>query len=41
VSRTAEIIIGACKALDFAHQKDVVHRDIKPSNIMLNKSRDV
>jgi eukaryotic-like serine/threonine-protein kinase len=41
VARTAEIIIAACKALDFAHQKDVVHRDIKPSNIMLNKSDEV
>jgi len=41
VARTAEIIIGACRALDYAHQKDVVHRDIKPSNIMLNKSKEV
>lgn len=41
VARTAEIIIAACRALDFAHQKEVVHRDIKPSNIMLNKSKDV
>jgi eukaryotic-like serine/threonine-protein kinase len=41
IGRTAEIIIGACKALDFAHQSDVVHRDIKPSNIMLNNSNDV
>jgi len=41
VARTAEIIISACRALDYAHQKDVVHRDIKPSNIMLNKLKDV
>jgi serine/threonine-protein kinase len=41
IGKTAEIIIGACKALDYAHQKDVVHRDIKPSNIMLNKLEDV
>lgn len=41
VATTAEIIIAACRALDFAHQRDVVHRDIKPSNIMLNKSKDV
>jgi eukaryotic-like serine/threonine-protein kinase len=41
ISNATEILIGACKALDYAHQKDVVHRDIKPSNIMLNKSRDV
>ena len=41
VARTAEIIIAACRALDYAHQKDVVHRDIKPSNIMINKSKEV
>ena len=41
VASTAEIIIAACRALDYAHQKDVVHRDIKPSNIMLNKLKDV
>jgi serine/threonine-protein kinase len=41
VARTAEIMINACRALDYAHQKEVVHRDIKPSNIMLNKLKDV
>lgn len=41
VNQTAEIIVAACKALDYAHQKNVVHRDIKPSNIMLNKSKEV
>jgi serine/threonine-protein kinase len=41
IGRAAEIVIGACKALDYAHQMDVVHRDIKPSNIMLNNSKEV
>jgi eukaryotic-like serine/threonine-protein kinase len=41
IAKAAEVIIGACKALDYAHQKDVVHRDIKPSNIMMNKSGEI
>ena len=41
VNKAAEIIISACKALDYAHQKGLVHRDIKPSNIMINKSEEV
>ena len=38
ISRVVEIIFAVCKALDYAHKKEVIHRDIKPSNIMLNKS---
>ena len=41
VSKAAETIISACKALDYAHQRGLVHRDIKPSNIMINKSEEV
>lgn len=41
VNRISEIIIGACKALDYAHQKGVIHRDIKPSNIMINENGEV
>lgn len=41
VNKAAEIIISACKALDYAHQKGVVHRDIKPSNIMINSLEEV
>lgn len=39
--RVAEIIISACKALDYAHQNKVVHRDVKPSNIMINEAGEV
>ncbi len=41
LNRAAEIIISACKALDYAHQNGVIHRDVKPSNIMLNEQGDV
>ncbi len=38
VSKVIEVLIAACKALDYAHRKGVVHRDIKPSNIMFAKA---
>jgi serine/threonine-protein kinase len=38
VSKVIEVLIGTCKALDYAHRKGVVHRDIKPSNIMFAKA---
>ncbi len=41
VNRAAEIIVSACKALDYAHQNGIIHRDVKPSNIMLNEAGDV
>ncbi|MBN2419333.1 MAG: protein kinase [Deltaproteobacteria bacterium] len=41
INRVAEIIVSACKALDYAHQNGIIHRDVKPSNIMLNESGDI
>ena len=41
VNRVAEIIVSACKALDYAHQNGIIHRDVKPSNIMLNESDEI
>jgi len=38
VSKVIEVLIAACKALDYAHRKGVIHRDIKPSNIMFAKA---
>ena len=35
------ILLGACKALQYAHNKNVVHRDIKPANILISKKGEV
>lgn len=35
------IFLDACKALCYAHNKNVIHRDIKPANILLSKAGDI
>ncbi len=35
------IFYQACKALKYAHSKNVVHRDIKPANLLLSKEGEV
>ena len=35
------IFLHACKALKYAHDKNVIHRDIKPANILLSKKGEV
>jgi serine/threonine-protein kinase len=40
-SEAIDIIIQAARALDFAHQNNIIHRDVKPGNIMLVKGRHV
>lgn len=33
-----ELLVQACDALAYAHQRQVLHQDIKPSNLMVNDS---
>ncbi len=41
VSKVIDIIFKCCKALEYAHSKNVVHRDIKPANILITDDGDV
>ena len=35
-TKTAEIAIGVCETLIYAHTEKIIHRDIKPANIMVS-----
>ncbi len=35
------IFYHACKALQYAHNRQVIHRDIKPANIMVSKNGEI
>ncbi|MGA8152315.1 MAG: protein kinase [Terriglobales bacterium] len=41
VERTVRIISDSCKALQTAHERDLVHGDLKPSNIFLTDDESV
>jgi serine/threonine protein kinase len=36
--RAVSLIVQVCRALQYAHAREVVHRDIKPSNILVDES---
>jgi serine/threonine protein kinase len=40
LTRSIDIIIQTCNALEHAHQNDVIHRDLKPSNVMILNNDD-
>ena len=39
-SRTLEIVLQVCDALEHAHGKGVVHRDLSPANILIVEGKD-
>jgi formylglycine-generating enzyme required for sulfatase activity len=40
-TRLLGVLLKACEALAYAHDKSVVHRDLKPSNIMVGRFGEV
>lgn len=36
-----DILVQLCRALSFAHSRDVVHRDVKPANVMIGEYGEV
>lgn len=40
IPRNIEVLISVCRAIDFAHKRDVLHRDLKPENIMIGIEGD-
>ncbi|WP_036554826.1 Stk1 family PASTA domain-containing Ser/Thr kinase [Nocardiopsis sp. CNT312] len=39
--RSAELVDGVLKALEYSHDNGIVHRDIKPANVMLTRNAEV
>ena len=39
--RALGVLLRACEAMSYAHDKGVIHRDLKPSNVMVGKFGEV
>ncbi|MFO0983612.1 MAG: serine/threonine-protein kinase [Planctomycetota bacterium] len=37
LARCVQILVQACEAMAYAHEKGVIHRDLKPQNIMVGR----
>ena len=41
VERNLEILIEVCRAVSYAHSRQILHRDVKPDNVMLGEHGEV
>ena len=41
LTRVLHVLLRACEAMAFAHQKRVIHRDLKPGNVMVGRFGEV
>jgi hypothetical protein len=41
VEQAVDVVVQACRGLDYAHRNGVVHRDVKPGNLLVSDSEVV